>query len=70
MELYTQILDAGGPAFAEVFKHVRDHPDDGILFHCTGAVLTSNYVLQPSNFDLSPQPGKIGQVCWLRFSFR
>ncbi|THH11937.1 hypothetical protein EW145_g314 [Phellinidium pouzarii] len=35
MELYSQILDNGGPAFAEIIKHVRDKPDEGCLFHCT-----------------------------------
>ena len=65
MELYTQILDAGGPAFSAVFEHVRDRPDEGLLFHCTGAALDSGNVSEPSNFDLSPQPGKIGRVCWL-----
>ena len=36
MELYSQILDNGGPAFAEILRHVRDRPDEGCLFHCTG----------------------------------
>ncbi|KAL5530050.1 hypothetical protein ACEPAF_6307 [Sanghuangporus sanghuang] len=35
MELYSQILDNGGQAFAEILKHVRDRPDEGCLFHCT-----------------------------------
>ncbi|KAI5120677.1 hypothetical protein M0805_006966 [Coniferiporia weirii] len=35
MELYSQILDNGGPAFAVILKHVRDRPDEGCLFHCT-----------------------------------
>lgn len=36
MELYSQILDNGGQAFGEILRHVRDRPDDGCLFHCTG----------------------------------
>lgn len=40
MELYTQILDNGGPAFSEILRHVRDRPDEGCLFHCTGELLT------------------------------
>lgn len=36
MELYTQILDNGGPAFGHIFRHVRDHPDKACIFHCTG----------------------------------
>ncbi|KAH8118680.1 protein-tyrosine phosphatase-like protein [Phellopilus nigrolimitatus] len=35
MELYSQILDNGGPAFTEILKHVRDRPEEGCLFHCT-----------------------------------
>ncbi|OCH88331.1 hypothetical protein OBBRIDRAFT_758450 [Obba rivulosa] len=35
MELYSQILDHAGPAFGVIIRHIRDHPDDGILFHCT-----------------------------------
>lgn len=36
MELYSQILDNGGPAFQNVFLHLRDHPSEACLFHCTG----------------------------------
>jgi hypothetical protein len=36
MELYSQILDHGGNAFGTVLRHVRDHPENGCLFHCTG----------------------------------
>lgn len=35
MELYSQILDRGGPAFASILRHVRDKPNEGCLFHCT-----------------------------------
>ncbi|KAI0700583.1 protein-tyrosine phosphatase-like protein [Cytidiella melzeri] len=35
MELYSQILEHGGPAFGAIFRHVRDHPDSGCMFHCT-----------------------------------
>jgi protein tyrosine/serine phosphatase len=37
MQLYSEILDAGGPAFGSILRHVRDSPNDGFLFHCTGA---------------------------------
>jgi hypothetical protein len=36
MEIYSQILDNGGPAFGTLFRHVRDRPTEGFLFHCTG----------------------------------
>ena len=36
MELYSQILDNGGPAFGVILRHVRDHPETGCIFHCTG----------------------------------
>ncbi|KAH9947164.1 protein-tyrosine phosphatase-like protein [Amylocystis lapponica] len=35
MELYSQILDHGGPAFGEILRHVRDRPTEACLFHCT-----------------------------------
>ncbi|KII95039.1 hypothetical protein PLICRDRAFT_48010 [Plicaturopsis crispa FD-325 SS-3] len=35
MELYSQILDHGGPAFGAILRHVRDKPNEGRLFHCT-----------------------------------
>ncbi len=45
MELYSEILDAGGPAFGAIFRHARDSPNDGFLFHCTGALSASlNYL--------------------------
>jgi hypothetical protein len=38
MELYSEILDAGGPAFGAILRHVRDSPNDAFIFHCTGAL--------------------------------
>ncbi|THH19929.1 hypothetical protein EW146_g1352 [Bondarzewia mesenterica] len=35
MQLYCEILDAGGPAFGTILRHVRDRPHDGFIFHCT-----------------------------------
>ncbi|KAH9018072.1 protein-tyrosine phosphatase-like protein [Lactarius pseudohatsudake] len=35
MQLYSEILDAGGPAFGSILRHVRDSPNVGFLFHCT-----------------------------------
>ncbi|KAM6496098.1 Protein-tyrosine phosphatase-like protein [Amanita muscaria] len=35
MELYSQILDHGGPCFGAILRHVRDRPTEGCLFHCT-----------------------------------
>ncbi|OBZ70102.1 Tyrosine-protein phosphatase, partial [Grifola frondosa] len=35
MELYSQILDNGGPAFGAILRHVRDRPQEGCIFHCT-----------------------------------
>jgi hypothetical protein len=37
MQLYSEILDAGGPAFGAILRHVRDSPNDAFIFHCTGA---------------------------------
>ncbi|TCD69217.1 hypothetical protein EIP91_008320 [Steccherinum ochraceum] len=35
--LYAQILDSGNAkeAFGEIFRHVRDRPNEGLFFHCT-----------------------------------
>lgn len=33
--LYSQILDHAGPAFGVIMRHLRDHPGEAILFHCT-----------------------------------
>ncbi|KAI0291605.1 protein-tyrosine phosphatase-like protein [Multifurca ochricompacta] len=35
MQLYSEILDAGGPAFGAILRHVRDAPNDSFIFHCT-----------------------------------
>ncbi|KAF7355628.1 hypothetical protein MSAN_01480100 [Mycena sanguinolenta] len=35
MELYSQILDHGGPAFGTILRHVRDRPNEPCVFHCT-----------------------------------
>jgi len=35
LELYSQILDHGGPAFGAILRHIRDKPNEGCIFHCT-----------------------------------
>jgi len=35
MELYSQILDHGGPSFGTILRHIRDRPTEPCLFHCT-----------------------------------
>ncbi len=35
MELYTQILDHGGPTIGFILRHIVDKPTEGCLFHCT-----------------------------------
>ncbi|EIM87943.1 uncharacterized protein STEHIDRAFT_54230 [Stereum hirsutum FP-91666 SS1] len=35
MQLYTEILEAGGPAYGSILRHVRDKPQEGFIFHCT-----------------------------------
>ncbi|KAI0092184.1 protein-tyrosine phosphatase-like protein [Irpex rosettiformis] len=35
MELYSQILEHGGPAFGAILRYIRDHPESGCMFHCT-----------------------------------
>ncbi|CAL1700431.1 unnamed protein product [Somion occarium] len=35
MELYSQILENGGPAFGHILRHVRDRPNEACIIHCT-----------------------------------
>lgn len=35
MQLYSEILESGGPVYGEILKHIRDKPQEGCLFHCT-----------------------------------
>jgi hypothetical protein len=57
MQLYSEILDAGGPAFGAILRHVRDSPNDGFIFHCTGALSALRDHLL---FEISIQLGKTG----------
>jgi hypothetical protein len=36
VKMYSGILEAAVPGFTEVFKHIRDNPDDPFIFHCSG----------------------------------
>jgi hypothetical protein len=38
MQLYSQILDHGGPAFGIILRHIKDHPTEPFIFHCTGKI--------------------------------
>jgi hypothetical protein len=57
MQLYSEILDAGGPAFGAILRHVRDSPNDAFIFHCTGAFSTLRNSLL---LKVSIQPGRTG----------
>jgi len=35
MELYSQILDHAGHSFGSILRHVRDKPNEPLIFHCT-----------------------------------
>ncbi|KAJ5125706.1 hypothetical protein N7448_005024 [Penicillium atrosanguineum] len=35
VKMYTGILEAASPAFTEIFKHIRDKPNDPFLVHCS-----------------------------------
>ncbi|KAF3388685.1 Tyrosine-protein phosphatase [Penicillium rolfsii] len=35
VKMYMGILEACVPAFTQVFKHIRDQPDDPFVFHCS-----------------------------------
>ena len=49
MQLYSEILDSGGPAFGTILRHVRDRPQDSFVFHCTGksAIIEVDNVSHP-----------------------
>jgi hypothetical protein len=36
VKMYTGILEAAKPCFTEVFKHIKNCPDDPFVFHCSG----------------------------------
>lgn len=35
LQLYTTILNHSGPAIETILRHIRDHPDQPCLIHCT-----------------------------------
>ena len=43
MELYSEILEHGGPAFNVILRHIKDRPNDNCLFHCTGQHIRCNF---------------------------
>lgn len=36
VKMYFGILEAAAPCFTEIFKHIRDNPDDPFIVHCSG----------------------------------
>lgn len=36
LKMYMGILEAASPAFTEIFKHIKDRPNDPFIFHCSG----------------------------------
>lgn len=36
VKMYMGILEASAPAFTQVFGHIRDHPGNPFIFHCSG----------------------------------
>ena len=36
VKMYFGILGAAVPCFTEIFKHIRDNPDDPFIVHCSG----------------------------------
>lgn len=39
--MYYEVLDGYQGVFKEVLRSVRDHPEEPILFHCTGKIYSS-----------------------------
>jgi hypothetical protein len=36
--MYMSMMDTHNPAWKTIFQHIKDHPDQPFLFHCTGMV--------------------------------
>jgi hypothetical protein len=36
VKMYNGILEAAAPCFTEIFKHIRDNPEDPFVAHCSG----------------------------------
>jgi len=36
VKMYMGILNAAAPAITQIFKHIRDRPNDPFIFHCSG----------------------------------
>lgn len=45
VKMYTGILDACAPAFAQVFSHIRDQPENPFIVHCSGKSFPSWWYL-------------------------
>lgn len=41
--MYEVILEQGAPAFETVLRHVKDHPDEPCVVHCTGGFASLSY---------------------------
>lgn len=57
MQLYSQILEHGGPAFATILRHIKDNPAEPCIFHCTGYSYHKTVVLVGGS-DMSIAAGK------------
>ena len=58
MQLYSEILDAGGPAFGAILRHVRDSPNDAFIFHCTGTLSALCSARPPPHAEKMPSSGE------------
>jgi protein tyrosine/serine phosphatase len=54
VKMYTGILDAAKPAFTEIFRHIRDQPNDPFVFHCSGKYIPElgSYLRCRSHIDI------------------
>lgn len=52
VKMYTGILEAASPAFTEIFKHIRDKPNDPFIFHCSGEFIPDHMARDLLPFEL------------------
>lgn len=72
VKMYFGILEAAAPCFTEIFKHIRDNPNDPFIVHCSGMfhvyhlplVACKSLIHNTSTLTMTsnPQLGKIALV--------
>ncbi len=59
----THILRSGGIALGQILAHLRDHPDQPCLVHCTGAYYYYSTKLAFASFVSDSRKGQVWHAC-------